>query len=605
MGKEMSENVKDDGELEELEMLLNEIPRATSHNLLHLYHRNRHVNGGGGCVDDDHHHHDHGHFVSQANHGMCGMYDDVDDPLTTQIQYPCVSSPLSGFSDCSSSSLFLQGGHALSDTGSPTLEDLKSTIPSGSSCHPNPFCLDSLTPDSASIKSANGSLADELGLCANLSQMYLGNQHESPYDSKDASMGMNGVSFRDCSFTGNSPINVNKHGDYCNFNREFLDCAGVQSPFPGSPMNHGSDMNQILSGLSQDCKMANLFGSRQCTKWPETVPAQLNGFSVSIDSPRNNRRQMLDNYYFRGNQGPVPAASLSRNSVVDAILCAQKNGMNLMEETCMSRMPNSSFCNNLRPYLSVQNLLQHSHPLSNARTVPPSNARIPQGNLDSITSEGSFIIQGEGLNYVNRGSDRSRCQNKAAARGTGYGKHIRRSELDTRHQVVGSHGSPRSVGIGCSFPLMPKYNSLAEARGYIYLIAKDQHGCRFLQRTFEEGTSEDVQVIFNEIIDHVVELMMNPFGNYLMQKLLDVCSEEQRMQILLIITEEPGQLVRISLNTHGTRVVQKLIETLKTRQQIALVVSALEPGFLALIKDLNGNHVVQRCLLCLSNEDNK
>lgn len=51
--------------------------------------------------------------------------------------------------------------------------------------------------------------------------------------------------------------------------------------------------------------------------------------------------------------------------------------------------------------------------------------------------------------------------------------------------------------------------------------------------------------------------------------------------------------------------VQKLIESLKTRQQISLAVSALEPGFLALIKDLNGNHVVQRCLLCLSNEDNK
>jgi len=72
-----------------------------------------------------------------------------------------------------------------------------------------------------------------------------------------------------------------------------------------------------------------------------------------------------------------------------------------------------------------------------------------------------------------------------------------------------------------------------------------------LQKMFDEGTPEDVQVIFNEIIDHVVELMVNPFGNYLMQKLLDVCNEEQRMQILLIITEEPGQLVRISLNTHG------------------------------------------------------
>ena len=51
--------------------------------------------------------------------------------------------------------------------------------------------------------------------------------------------------------------------------------------------------------------------------------------------------------------------------------------------------------------------------------------------------------------------------------------------------------------------------------------------------------------------------------------------------------------------------VQKLIETLKSRQQTSLVISALEPGFLALIKDLNGNHVVQRCLQCLSYEDSK
>lgn len=55
----------------------------------------------------------------------------------------------------------------------------------------------------------------------------------------------------------------------------------------------------------------------------------------------------------------------------------------------------------------------------------------------------------------------------------------------------------------------------------------------------------------------------------------------------------------------STRVVQKLIETLKTRQQILLVKAALKPGFLDLIKDLNGNHVLQRCLQCLSNEDNE
>lgn len=51
--------------------------------------------------------------------------------------------------------------------------------------------------------------------------------------------------------------------------------------------------------------------------------------------------------------------------------------------------------------------------------------------------------------------------------------------------------------------------------------------------------------------------------------------------------------------------VQKLIDKLNSSQQTSLVISALEPGFLALIKDMNGNHVIQRCLKCLSKEDNK
>ncbi|XP_019082882.1 PREDICTED: putative pumilio homolog 7, chloroplastic [Camelina sativa] len=151
----------------------------------------------------------------------------------------------------------------------------------------------------------------------------------------------------------------------------------------------------------------------------------------------------------------------------------------------------------------------------------------------------------------------------------------------------------------------PSLPNMCDIQGYVYLMAKDQHGCRFLQRIFDEGTSVDAMIIFNEVIAHVVELMMDPFGNYLMQKLLDVCTEEQRTQIVLVATAEPGQLIRISLNAYGTRVVQRLVETIRTGKQISLVKSALRPGFLDLIKDLNGNHVIQRCLQCLSTEDNK
>ena len=54
-----------------------------------------------------------------------------------------------------------------------------------------------------------------------------------------------------------------------------------------------------------------------------------------------------------------------------------------------------------------------------------------------------------------------------------------------------------------------------------------------------------------------------------------------------------------------TRAVQKLIETLKTPEQIGLAISSLRHGAVTLIKDLNGNHVVQRCLQRLSTEDSQ
>ncbi|KAF0889597.1 hypothetical protein E2562_029271 [Oryza meyeriana var. granulata] len=149
-----------------------------------------------------------------------------------------------------------------------------------------------------------------------------------------------------------------------------------------------------------------------------------------------------------------------------------------------------------------------------------------------------------------------------------------------------------------------RYESLAGLRGFLYHIARDQHGCRFLQQRLDDGKRE-VDFIFAGVARHAVELMVNPFGNYLMQKLLAVCDDDQRMAIVLTLTKDPFVLVRVSLNVHGTRAVQKLIESLRTRVEIQLVVEALRPGFLELIKDPNGNHVVQRCLQSFDANDNK
>ncbi|KAL6654038.1 hypothetical protein ACP70R_007503 [Stipagrostis hirtigluma subsp. patula] len=140
------------------------------------------------------------------------------------------------------------------------------------------------------------------------------------------------------------------------------------------------------------------------------------------------------------------------------------------------------------------------------------------------------------------------------------------------------------------------YDSVDEVVGRICAVAKDQNGCRFLQKVFAEGTREDAEKIFAEIIENIGELMVDPFAHYLVQKILEGCSNDQRMRIIYEITKKPGELVKVSCNMHGTRVVQKVIETTNSMDEALNVVSALSPGAARLMTDANGSHVVQRCL---------
>jgi hypothetical protein len=58
----------------------------------------------------------------------------------------------------------------------------------------------------------------------------------------------------------------------------------------------------------------------------------------------------------------------------------------------------------------------------------------------------------------------------------------------------------------------------------------------------------------------------DPFGNYLCQKLVEYCGDDQRM---MIVEKVAPDIVTISLNMHGTRAIQKMIEFLNLPQQVS------------------------------------
>ncbi|QLL32918.1 hypothetical protein HG536_0D04400 [Torulaspora globosa] len=142
--------------------------------------------------------------------------------------------------------------------------------------------------------------------------------------------------------------------------------------------------------------------------------------------------------------------------------------------------------------------------------------------------------------------------------------------------------------------------SLEQFIGSIYSLCKDQHGCRFLQKQLDVLGSEAADSIFKETKDHTVELMTDSFGNYLIQKLLERVTLEQRVSLAKMAAPH---FVYIASNPHGTRALQKLVECIQTKQEAQIVIDSLKGSVVELSKDLNGNHIVQKCLQKLKPSD--
>jgi hypothetical protein len=64
----------------------------------------------------------------------------------------------------------------------------------------------------------------------------------------------------------------------------------------------------------------------------------------------------------------------------------------------------------------------------------------------------------------------------------------------------------------------------------------------------------------------------------------------------VLINNAAPQLVLIACNQHGTRALQKMIEFVLKEEQIRTITVALDGKVAELIRDLNGNHVIQKIL---------
>ena len=217
------------------------------------------------------------------------------------------------------------------------------------------------------------------------------------------------------------------------------------------------------------------------------------------------------------------------------------------------------------------------NPLSEVSvSSPPSNRRHPPA-LDSIMEHRKQLIQQ---------MEELALQELELRQGLGLG--------GSAYQNEWAQPSPYHHA---AQPIMSAFSNGITAdsiRGRVYETAKDQHGCRFLQRWLDSNfDGEAVHVIMNEIIPHVAELMTDQYANFLVQKLFDIMPHDIRYSVAQVAAPHIAQ---IALTPHGTFSVQKLIETIATREEMEIVRESLSNDVERLVKDVHGNHVIQKVL---------
>lgn len=95
------------------------------------------------------------------------------------------------------------------------------------------------------------------------------------------------------------------------------------------------------------------------------------------------------------------------------------------------------------------------------------------------------------------------------------------------------------------------YLTLKDFGGIIAPLAKQQNASRILQSKFENPSEDEIEMVLSEVINDVGDLMKNEFGNFLIQKLIAVCNEDQRTRIIRSVTRAPFQLICICVDHIG------------------------------------------------------
>ena len=139
-------------------------------------------------------------------------------------------------------------------------------------------------------------------------------------------------------------------------------------------------------------------------------------------------------------------------------------------------------------------------------------------------------------------------------------------------------------------------------------MLKDQKNSKYLQKKIEEKSPEFLYKLYEQMKNNLFDIMTDQYGNYVIQKFVDNCDKILISKMLkkLSYNSNNKSLYEISINNYGTRPLQKMLENLSsnmTQQDINIILNLAKGNVLNLIKDINGNRVIQSIIQNIKNKE--
>ena len=271
------------------------------------------------------------------------------------------------------------------------------------------------------------------------------------------------------------------------------------------------------------------------------------------------------------------------------------NNIDLIKELYYNQTPNNSIYYNSNFFKNNKRYNKFQQNYSQSQYLRDYYSNRNQSNKNYIYSAKTFNNMDNNINY-------SELSSRASVQSLNINNNAKFDYNYNKYNTINNY-YPNNMHIKMKEEQNKSYNN-----ENLKLKLKDQKWSKFMQKKIDEKSSDFLYKFYEQIKNNLFDIMADQYGNYVIQKFVDNCDKKLISKMLKKLSQNVNSktLYEISINNYGTRPLQKMLENLSsymTQKDINIILNLAKGNVQNLIKDINGNRVIQSIIQNIKNKE--